>query len=671
MAKALETMLCLDSFNRDYTAYREPNDFVLDLKGRYEVQFAAIGSIELPLSQYTIEEDWNTFGFDVGSSLGAEACRTLSLQFTNANGHVVVDTAVVLPTPWLEVVSEGGGGVWRAARPHGLSDAALQRVVGFGATIMQPTTILEPQAVVSIIDATTVFAPGAVAAPGSYGVLLVQNAGTRSFATPAQLAAVLTVNFSAFGWPLRVDWDQQTARATLTTTSSDGGGIISNVGPTALLLRALGFVCQNGPLPIGPPRCEDQGGNTRSLIKIPCQTPLATPVSENFPIGPRIKVSLDPGHYDPSNFRSTVESLVNPLSICGSVPASMFAVEVWGAAAPVPIAVPATRSFHPRGIALAITGFLSAAGLSLVLSFTDDHFVFSSPTDLFIIMWGGAPADIDLATRLGFDPAYTTPLARQAEGAQRNFQDVPTSVLLPVVYDGVSINLKRKFVLIPRARVQRDITAPPIIVTSDGVNTLTVPVGTVPLEYMVLVNGNLFAVAEQVAGDVTLLRPLSTAAFLPVGIYPGVVVPVLGGEVNLYFILPPRACFSRLAEIFGFPLGTSSGDSSGIMAPNCWNFEQPPYVLLELGLQHMSAHINHRCREDSKVGLIGKIPLFPPFKIERNYPLFKSSTGVSYITQLHILLLNPWHQPVHFHGREWSMSLIISSSQRPVHTECP
>lgn len=636
--KALETVLCLNSFNRDYKVYPEPNNVVLDLKGRYEVQFAVLGSMEMPLSQYTIEAEWNSFAFDVGSSLGVEACRTLALRLPGG----AFESAVVLPPPWLEATSEGGG-VWRTASPHGLSDAALG-VANFGATVMQPTATLSPEAVASVLDSSAVLAPGAVAAPGAYGVLLVQNAGVRSFATPAQLAAVLNANFSSLGWKLRIDWDAPSACAMLTGST----GTVAHVGDGALLLRALGFACRDGPIQVAPARCQDNHI-----------------VSDNFPLAARLKAALVPGHYDPSIFRSSVEALLNPLSVSGAVPASVFAVEVWGSAA-VPISVPATRSFHPRGIALAITGLLGAAGLPLTLVFDDDRFSFISSDAPFVVVWGVSSADLDLASRLGFDPT-PTPLARTAVGAPRHYEDVPAAVLLPVTHGSASINLDRKFVLVPRARVQR--AAPAMVVSSDGVK-LTVPVGAVPLEYLVLVDG-IFAVAEQVLGDVTVLRPLAATAPAP-GAYAGVaVVPVLGAAINLYFLPPPRACFSRLAEIFGFPGGASHGGSEGLVAAHSWNFDQPSYVLLELGLQHMSALISHRCREDLKTQLFCKIPLYPPFKIERGVFMGSTGTGVSYITQLRVQVMNPWHTPYNFHGREWSMTLTLGSSHRSARTECP
>ncbi len=633
MSKALETTLCLNTFNRDVAIYPEPNDFLLDLKGRYEVQYATLASLEMPLSQYTVEEDWAAFNFDVGASVVEEACRTLDVRLPSG----AVEGAVVLPAPWLQVVSEGGG-VWRALVPHGLVQAALA-VDGLVVDVLEPGAVLDPSAVTAVADATAVSTGLAGPAAGAYGVLRVNGGGARAFATPEQLVGVLNASLAALGWPLVAAWQPVPARAELRALAE----VAALVTDQALLLPALGFVCRSG-----------------TVTEFPL---LAT----NFPVGARVPRTVEPGHYDPSSFRTELEALLNPLSVAGVVPASSFAVEVFGLA-PVLVPVAATRSFHPRGIALAITATLGGLGVPVTLGFEDDRFVFSTAGDPFVVIWGSSSADLDLAGRLGFDPT-PTPLAREALGGPRRYLDVPASVTLPLVTGGVSINLERRFVFCARPRLQR---APlvAVVVTSTG-TALTVPVGSMPLEYLVLAGG-VFAVAERVAGDVVELRPLGPVP--AAGAYAGVVVPVLQAGLSLYFPLPPRACFSRLADIAGLRGGASSAfgaPAALLRAPGAWNFDGPAYVLLELGLQHMSALVSHRCQEDLKTQLLAKIPLYPPFKIERGYPMMKSGTGVSYVTQLRLQLFNPWHTPYRFHGRDWSMTLIFGASQRVAHTECP
>ena len=48
MSKPSETLVIVNSANRDISVYPEPNDFVLDLKQRFEVQLISIGFFEMP-----------------------------------------------------------------------------------------------------------------------------------------------------------------------------------------------------------------------------------------------------------------------------------------------------------------------------------------------------------------------------------------------------------------------------------------------------------------------------------------------------------------------------------------------------------------------------------------------------------------------------------------------
>lgn len=166
-------------------------------------------------------------------------------------------------------------------------------------------------------------------------------------------------------------------------------------------------------------------------------------------------------------------------------------------------------------------------------------------------------------------------------------------------------------------------------------------------------------------------------AVLPAGAYNAEIIPVLNAAFNIYMILPPRACLNRLAEIIGLLEGQSgwSGSPStspaALVAPNIWTFEGPSYVLLDLGLQHMSSLMIHRCKEDLKTDLTAMVQLYPFWKIDRGIPMNKKGTGVSVVSQLKLTLLNPWHQPYVFHGRNWSLTIVSGVSQRPIHTECP
>jgi hypothetical protein len=654
-SRAMEQTFCLDSFNRDTTIYIDPNNFVLDLKGRYEVQYANLASVEMPLSQYIIEKDWSGFEFDVGISFFERQCRTATVVLAPGEAPRI---EVVLPPPVAQLVGLGGN-LWQTAdaAPHGLFQATLS-VTGFSASVLFVTDINLPRPV------TVVPASNQVVGPtnnfGDYAVLVVGNAGARSFTGPHQLSDVLNAAFSALGWPARFSYSAHTNRAEITAPP---GFVLGDI-PGAVLSRSLGFVCRPGS----------------GITHFPA-------FSDNFPAAKRVVTTIAPGNYEPSSLRSTLETLLNPLATAASVPMeAIFYIEVFEKVGgrPVAVTVPSMRSYHPRGISKNINNLIAAAGLPLI-SFNFDHdryrFDTMATSPPFVIFWGPTSADQDLATRLGFDQTPTS-LSRHAVGAPRNYVDLPTSVSMPLVYEGESINLIRHFVFSARPRVQR---APfnPIVVTSDGIN-LTAPVGSVPLEYLLLINGSFFALAQRIDGDSVVLVPLGNVP-LEGGVYGALIVPVLSASFNIYMLLHPRSCYQRLAEIIGLRQGQSGcvgrGGGGGVtssvsppgalVAPNVWNFEGPPYVLLDLGLQHMSALMNQRCKEDLRTQFLGKIVLYPSFKMDRGIPMAKSGTGVSVVSQLEISVMNPWHQPYVFHGREWSLTVVFGAATQSARTQCP
>ena len=135
--------------------------------------------------------------------------------------------------------------------------------------------------------------------------------------------------------------------------------------------------------------------------------------------------------------------------------------------------------------------------------------------------------------------------------------------------------------------------------------------------------------------------------------------------------------WDRLAEVIGFSPGANLWPSDyGVPAqtfvtPYSYNFEPPPYILLVCSTGHMSANVVSRSGEDLKgAGLMGKIVLYPPFKLERQYPIQLSGTGLGAVTSLTFTFLNPWHSPYRFNGRNWSMTLMITSPRKAAFAEC-
>jgi hypothetical protein len=102
-----------------------------------------------------------------------------------------------------------------------------------------------------------------------------------------------------------------------------------------------------------------------------------------------------------------------------------------------------------------------------------------------------------------------------------------------------------------------------------------------------------------------------------------------------------------------------------------WNFEHPMYLLLDIGLEHMSALLRHRAGEDVKVNILGKVPVFALYRFERGLPLTKVGTGVSVVSQMRCRLFNPWHTLYQTNGRNWSCTLLLGAAGLAPQTECP
>jgi hypothetical protein len=106
------------------------------------------------------------------------------------------------------------------------------------------------------------------------------------------------------------------------------------------------------------------------------------------------------------------------------------------------------------------------------------------------------------------------------------------------------------------------------------------------------------------------------------------------------------------------------------MAPSHATLEGPGYVLLDFGLEHMSANITHRTGNDVKSRYLGVCCLFSPFKMERYYKIEQVTTGINVINSFNIRITNPWGSSYHFHGKNWSAALNFVHVTKPVRTEC-
>jgi len=661
MSRGLENTLCVASVNRDLRVNPEPNDFILDLKQRYEAQMIVMGSLEMPQSQYLVEDDWAGFFFDVGLSFPEQCQRTLNVTAP------YVQALLALPAPYTPLLYRGaqpdGRSLWcvgPSVQPvcaHGLVPGSL----GVLAPVIYHDPTQPPLRVLAVLGPDALLAeplPAAAAlAPGGAGALACADAGARTFRTPQQLCDALNAFFADehVRLPLRLEYDCVAMALALAV-----GGPVTVDGSGPNLLQSLG-------LPAPRAVCELTGLR-----------------SYRFPNGAPRRVPV--GNYDFGVLRQQLEVLLNPLLQFGTVASASVGVYLYGAApgAVVNVTLGGFTLYDPKAVAFQLTQqLLAGLGADLVRAdFVDDAFELTGASP-FRIFWG----DSRLGVQLGFDGDLK--LARCHRAAPREFVDVPTAVALPAVYLGESTAHLRRLVVSTRGRVQAaQAGGVAAQLTADGAALQAAP-GAVPSEYLVgfpqPAGDCLWAVAAGVcAGPMpppggawpawyTLLRPLAPLPAAP-AVGAGTVVPVCAGACNLYFPTTPPASTPRLAEVTGFWPGANlwpRGPDPSLQAPALVCLDPPTYLLLELGLEHMSANCSHRCRDDFKTQLFGKVVLYAPFKLERNYPIQQVATGSVILNRFRVRWWTPWHTLYNFHGRNWSATFVSASPNRPVRTECP
>jgi hypothetical protein len=677
-SRGTESTICVSSANRDLQAYPNSSDFLCELKQRFDCQAISLSSLELPLSQYLIEDEWSLFDFDVGLSLPSQGARTLYVTqpYTRA--------LLALPAPCTPVVYGGlqpdGRALWTVApavqpvNAHGLVPASLSALPDARVYYDPAQPPLRVLAVPGhdAVASEALPLPGALAFPaGGAGVLFCGEAGARTFANPAHLCVALNAFFAdpQVDLPLRFDYDASTATlGLLAATTGAAPPVVSVADAPQNLLRSL---C------LPPPR----GRHLES-----CRV--------RFP--PALTCRVPEGNYDYGVLRQQLEVLCNPLLQFGSVPSSTVGVHLFGAApgSSVSVTLGAFTLYDPKAVALALSqqmelGLGDAA--SVRFDFVDDAFEIFSSTP-FRIFWGASGT---LGAQLGFDADLR--LGRRHRGCARHYLQLPTAVSLPAVHEGESLGHLRRLAFAARGRVQAalagGLTAQPSI---DGARLLA-PVGALPCEYLAAfprpAGDFLWAVASHVSAGFmppapaplpawfTVLEPLVlplppdlTAA----STLHGTVLPFFGGACNLYLCATPPAVAPRLAEILGCRPGATLWPWPAreiaplLLPPHQVCLEGPTYVLLDLCIDHLSTGLYHRVGADSKTSLFAKLPLYgSSFKWESRLPASKAATGSCVVTQFRVRLLTPWHSLWQLHGRNWSCTVTLASPNRRVGTECP
>lgn len=727
--KGTEFALCLNSFNRDVEAYPDTNDFRLDLMDRYDMQMMVLGSLELPYTQFLIEEPWSTFSYDVGLSLFSIESRSLRFVFHGKKD----DTVVMLPAPYLPV-HQSSPITFESVYEHGLGPSSL--------TAFAPDSVRiflipdDPGTPIKIVKVTKILSPirVQVASPvpdGQRGLLVVAEANTRTFSSPASLVRCLQA-FCSNPFPdreylRRLHFSYSTSTMELSIEvdekrldvchgkGSDYAPIAINTVCEPNLLTSLGFhvpcfswyelrclISSNYPvqnacrsplrisvpgLPTKPVCTEYDLSNPPTCVKSdgpPCIEP-GTCVQQ---------VHIPPANYEWNVLQRITEHRINNktfLEIPPPTPSDGIQVFFWDVDLPDDVLIPRFSTYHPGGTAVFLTKYFAAAGIAnkLVWVYQDDRFIVRPLQEgvLFRIQW---PANVEsgqqmLPFRLRIDESIM--FASEIQSEQLHYCPSPTHISMPASNMSMQISMTKRYIFTARPKVitghpHHPVTKLGVIAPKPpGDQVVQIQLGVLPLETPVLIYDPDDISTKSAFGYVACHSTAKNATFIVLLSADDAALDIttewlvdalslLGGAFNIYFPTAHLKCWSRLAEIYGFPSGASLWTPNILVAPWQWNLDQPPYLLLDLGLQHVSATITHRCGQSVLSGFFGKIVLYPPFKEMRMTPIQAIGTGVSVVSSLHLRLLNPWHQLYELHGRNWSITVILASATKGARTDC-
>lgn len=150
---------------------------------------------------------------------------------------------------------------------------------------------------------------------------------------------------------------------------------------------------------------------------------------------------------------------------------------------------------------------------------------------------------------------------------------------------------------------------------------------------------------------------------------------VLPPVLNLFLAPTPNTENSIYADILGFPSKTIEwvSDDNVLTAPYPYNLDPPPYVIVEatpVGSDNGTTRAIHQWGSNAKE-MLAKVILYPAFRMQFTLPQqITFMNAGATFKHLAMRILNPNRTPYNFHGRHWSATLLITCIEGTVDGGC-
>ncbi len=710
MGSRPEYVFCVESANgiQCNSASDNPtNDIIVPTKMprlRTPVVQLYLGSVELPLAQYTVEGLWNTVYFDEGVRLIVNNDEELCTREFSVLVDGVTVTAIVpiLFNPVVDVnLDDPTAPIFTTAFEHGLD---LRAYWNWGAPIQLVSTNLTDSSLTQLTAANpnlvvlsaTEFqlrnAPGPY--PESGGVYGYVHA--PPIASPAYLANIVNAALALVApGEFQVTYNLNTGRFTFQSTARQTGTCttdpplksqsITLLIPTSNCLAALmGFGCGNVPVPtVAPPSdCKTDGV---------CPVPL---LEGGFGYQCFSQIRITPGNYLADGMMSQLNLQWNRFYFDGGLannpanrPVFVFSAAN-GAAVQVPIEyglyTPDTfaeylqnemSALDPLGNAYLVTWdmatglfcFASANGTPFGLEFTDSAETFNPAVIGYDVMsyrgqsryCSTTPFQVPTAVCCGSSTSArfsSYVFATRNNGHQMRFTievNPPryvASATLTDVGDGIAELTSTGNVLAHGLQPE------------DAVNVLDTGSG-VTYQLRVVEVIDAFRLRAEIAG----VSAFVGAVNLPVSF--GMADPVTASLLWSDQARPNRL-YPRFLG-YGNQDALYNGSPPVFVSPYSHDLDPPRSVLLVVDDPNGATHTNHAWGENNIPNVLGKIILYPQFRLERSLPMTMYLAEVVQVTRMHFLFVNPEnHTPYQFHGKNWSATINMTVTEAQAEMRC-
>ncbi len=714
MSRPLEYTVAIDSRNRDRQQYPEPNDFSLDINFSRGLPITRMymGSIELPLPQQTVEEEWSRLYFDEGTTFivnsEEDLClRTLTIQ--EFDGSIVESIIPIWLNPIIDVdISDPLAPIFTTAFDHALE---LRGFWNWGTPIRLISTDLTDPTFIDLtinnnnlsILSPTEFQISGLAVPFVPSGNPFGYVHAPAIANPAVLAEIITGGFDAvvpnryqvlfdpfcgrFCIRMRsltcnilLAPDQRYDQDHFVSATAAPATLI--VGGDNCLASVLGFGCTNIPFPLGQEAvykgiCGQFEFRCMSCIRI---TPAFYVQAPNF--AAEIQIQTNRLFFDcpcaglPAEMQPAPPMFVFSDS-CGScyvitLPCGRYTPDTFAMA--LQDAMNTSGTMNTYSVTFQVTS--SSASNNKLVGLLTGSFVFASTDGSSFGLEFDDPRN-NLSTRLGFTSiCYRGQNSYKSETLYIPLKGcdcttMPLRFIENVYSPFIRSSMKRLGIQSCKARPLNLTTALATTLVGDEVLRITTNMAAVPVAHgyqpedviNITVNNVIYQVRVisvidafsfdvEIGGIAALLslanEPVCTSLFGPV-------------ILNLYF---SEDCghYSMRSELTGFPpqaILWTGPDYLPAIAPNQFSLDPPDYLLIEFEKPNESTYIQHQWKNDVKNRIFGKIVIYPGYRMERMFPIEAVFQGMKIINQLQIRILTPQHELYNFHGRDWSMTLVF------------